>query len=254
MELMNWLDIQSKMAEGYTTVIIPIGSIEQHGPHLPLNADVLIGEVIAERTAEILSKSLVAPAIRPGCSEHHMEFPGTLTISAELLTRLVYEYCRSYVRHGFRTIVLLPSHGGNFAVVKSAAEQLKQDYADQGVKIVSLDDLARLFALSCQALAPYGYTPQHVGGHAGAGETTVVLAIQPQLVRQERYQKGYTGDEFNLEKLLVGGMKRISQNGVLGDPRGATAEMGEKVVTNIAEAYAKQVRQDLAEDLIMGTP
>ncbi|MCW4013105.1 MAG: creatininase family protein, partial [Candidatus Bathyarchaeota archaeon] len=81
LEEMTWTMVEEAIAEGYKTVVMAVGSIEQHGHHLPLATDTYLGDVLATRTAEKLGKTLVAPTIRPGCSEHHLTFPGTISIS-----------------------------------------------------------------------------------------------------------------------------------------------------------------------------
>ena len=85
---MTWKQIKEAMEQGYRRVIFALGSIEQHGPHLPLVTDTLLGDVLAVRVAEKLGNTLVAPTIRPGCSEHHLSFPGSLSISSDLLAAL----------------------------------------------------------------------------------------------------------------------------------------------------------------------
>lgn len=243
LEEMTWMDIWEKIDNGFDTVIIPIAAIEQHGPHLPLNTDVLLGEAMAEQTAQRLGNALVAPAVRPGCSDHHLDFAGSLSISEELMDKIICEYCKCYEKHGFKVIVLLPSHGGNFIPVQKTSERLKREYEPKGIKIVPLADLERLVRLSCKALIPYGFTPQQVGWHAGAGETTGVMALRPELVKEDRFVEGYTGNELEFMKLMVGGMKAVSSNGILGDPRGSTAEMGKKLLECVADDYAELIRK-----------
>jgi creatinine amidohydrolase len=90
---MTWLEVKQALEQGYRCIIFALGSIEQHGPHLPLVTDTLIGDALAVRVAEKLGRALVAPTIRPGCSEHHMSFAGSLSISNELLAALTRAYC-----------------------------------------------------------------------------------------------------------------------------------------------------------------
>ena len=117
LEDMNWPDIKKAIANGYKTVVVGIGATEQHGPHLPLKTDAVIGEMLAYEVAKGLGNALQAPTIRVGCSEHHLSFPGTISLHASTLKSIIIDYVESLKRHGFETVVLLPSHGGNFTTV-----------------------------------------------------------------------------------------------------------------------------------------
>lgn len=121
-EEMTWPMVKRALEEGYKTVIVPVGSIEQHGPHLPIGTDAYFGDCLGLRVAEKLGKTLVAPTLRPGCSEYHMDFPGTITLSTETLMHVLRDVCVSLDRHGFENILLLPTHGGNFAPVLTATQ------------------------------------------------------------------------------------------------------------------------------------
>src|SRR5438105_15045763 len=116
-ERLTWPDVEARIAAGARRVIICAASSEQHGPQLPEATDALLGAATAERLARRLGDTLVAPVIRPGCSEHHMAFAGSLTISAALLMDLLDAYVESLRRHGFRRFVIISSHGGNFPVL-----------------------------------------------------------------------------------------------------------------------------------------
>ncbi len=102
LEELTWPLVEKALNEGYRTVIVPVGSIEQHGYHLPLATDAFLGEALSRRLAEKLGKTLVAPVIRPGCSVHHMSFPGTLDVSPDTLIRVVKDVCFSLDVHGFQ--------------------------------------------------------------------------------------------------------------------------------------------------------
>src|SRR5919199_3176118 len=101
LERMTWPEIAEAINSGLTTAIVVAASSEQHGPHLPEATDALLGEALAVRLAERLGDALVAPVIRPGCSEHHMGFPGTITLPVDGLIMLLDSYVESLSRHGF---------------------------------------------------------------------------------------------------------------------------------------------------------
>src|SRR5579884_3284469 len=125
-ERMTWPEIGDAIASGKRTAIIVAASTEQHGPHLSEATDAVLGEETACRLARRLGDALVAPVIRPGCSDHHLAFPGTISISAELLMDLLDAYVESLRRHGFTTFIVFSSHGGNFHVLERWAVERPQ--------------------------------------------------------------------------------------------------------------------------------
>jgi creatinine amidohydrolase len=206
--------------------VICAASTEQHGPHLPEATDALIGEALAAGLAERLGDALVAPVIRPACSEHHMGFPGSLTISPELLIELLEAYLASLRRHGFERFVVFSSHGGNYPILARWREE--RPHPDTTV----VTDV-RVFHAGFEAIRRFGRNDS-AGPHAEVLETSMMLHLHPELVRMERAETGFTG-ELGLEGLLERGMRAVSANGIIGDPVGATAEMGEAVLKAIGE-------------------
>lgn len=245
MEEMTWPEVEEAIIGGKHTVIIPIAAIEQHGPHLPLNTDVLIGNALSVGVAAALQDALVASAICPGCSEHHLAFAGSLSIPESLLEKIITAYCDNLKNYGFKNIVLLPSHGGNFDAVTRAGKRLKAEYEEKGVNVIALTDRMGYINAFAEPLYPYGFSFDQVGVHAGAGETTIVMALRPDFVREERFEAGFVG-KIDIPKLLQEGVKGVSSNGVLGDPRGTNAEMGQKTLNYMVEKYAKLIREQIS--------
>ncbi|TFG86888.1 MAG: creatininase family protein, partial [Gemmatimonadales bacterium] len=122
MEEMNWPDIRSAIEGGFATVVVAVGSTEQHGPHLPTMTDTRIGDAVAERVARKLGNALLARTVSVGVSEHHLAFGGTVSIQPDTLRLVLRDYIDSLARCGFRRIVFLPSHGGNFSTVQQAID------------------------------------------------------------------------------------------------------------------------------------
>ena len=240
LEELTWPLVETALKEGYKTIIIPVGSIEQHGHHLPLATDTLIGEVMAKRLAEKMGKTLVAPVIRPGCSVHHMSFPGTLDLSPDTLMRVIKDVCFSLDHHGFENIILLPSHGGNFAPVST----ITQDIAPKlKANLIALGDLMVLITKMQEGALEAGIPREAVGGHACAGETSVLLAYRPDLVRMKAAKPGYIGP-FN-SKYQRKGFRAITPTGVLGDPRPSTKEAGEKIIEKVIDMYLATIKLEL---------
>lgn len=233
----TWTEVETALESGTDTAIVPVGSLEQHGPHLPLATDSLIGEELAARIARRLGDALVAPVIRPGCSGHHMAFPGSITVSASTLIEVLRSYCESLAEHGFETVALLPSHGGNFAPVNTAAPEIA-DETELGV--VALADMERYMDLMNEGMERAELPPEPVV-HAGGTETSAILAIRPELVRESAFEPGRDGP-VDTTLLLSRGFKSITDNGVLGDPSQSSEAAGEAILETIADAYAADVR------------
>ena len=226
MENMGWLDIKAAIDNGFTTVVVGVGSAEQHGHHLPIKTDALIGNALAHAFAVRWGNVLQAPTICVGCSEHHMGFPGTITLKKETLKAILIDYIESLSRHGFKTIILLPSHGGNFSIVDEVVAQYKDKNA--GIKVVGVVNLIKLFDFVSNLGKNFDVTPEKGGVHSGDFETSIMLFLAKELVRSDRYKAGYIGKFGELEHktMLANGIKGLSDIGVLGDPCDSTAEKG----------------------------
>ena len=240
LEEMVWPEVESALEAGTRTAIVAVGSIEQHGPHLPLNMDTLDGDELSRRVASELGDALAAPTIRPGCSGHHMEFPGTITVPPETLMDIVRAYCRSLDEHGFEYIVLVPTHGGNFGPVKTVAPDIAREI---DAAVIPLADLDEHMALLNEGLTEAGVEYDQDVIHAGAAETAMVMAIDEGLVREDQFDRGPEGD-ISPARLLSEGFRSITENGVLGDPTEATAEAGETIVERVVEAYVEQIEAE----------
>jgi creatinine amidohydrolase len=242
LEECTWPEVQTALEHGTRTAIVAVGSIEQHGPHLPVMMDTLFGDELARHIAEGLGDALAAPTIRPGCSGHHMEFPGTITIPPETLMELVRSYCRSLDQHGFEHIVLVAAHGGNFAPVNTVAPEIAREIEANVIALADLDDL---MTLQNQGLRKAGVEYQEPVIHAGAAETAIVLAINEGLVRTDELEIGHEGEIF-VSRLLSEGFKAITENSVLGDPHEGTTEAGEAILEQVAAAYVERIETERA--------
>lgn len=219
-------EVEQALAAGVNTVVVTFGSTEQHGLHLPLGTDSLWGEELGDRVARALGDALLAPGLRVGCSEHHMAFAGSLTLRPETFSQVVADTCRSLAQHGFRHLVLIPTHGGNFAPLARAVEAVRAELP--AVNLIAFTDLMALMDEVFRVGQAHGVTPEQAGGHAGEHETSLLLAIRPDLVAMAAAQPGYVGDQLSVAPIVFEhGFRAVTENGVLGDPRGASAENGE---------------------------
>ena len=236
----TWTEVEAGLDGDLRTAVVAVGSVEQHGPHLPLLMDTIAGDAVSERIAEKLGDAVAAPTIRPGCSGHHMAFPGTITVPPEVLMDTVRAYVRSLDEHGFEDVVLVPTHGGNFGPVNAVAPDVAREV---DATVISLANLGEMMELMNEGLREAGVDYQEPVIHAGAAETAVVLAVNEGLVRTDALEAGREG-EISVGRLLNEGFDAITENGVLGDPREATSEAGEEILDRIAGAYADRIRSE----------
>ena len=203
------------------SLIIPLGSTEQHGPHLPLDTDTRIATAVAGEAALRLDHEwLVAPAIAYGASGEHQDFAGTISIGTEALTTLLLEYGRSaagWARH----LVFVNGHGGNVAALRDAVRRLRAEGRDAGW---------------CPCAAAGG------DAHAGHTETSVLLYISPTDVLTDQW---LAGNRAPLPELLPsmrdGGIAAVSPVGVLGDPTTATAAEGRRIFSEMVDGCVRRV-------------
>ncbi|WP_031469036.1 mycofactocin biosynthesis peptidyl-dipeptidase MftE [Sciscionella sediminilitoris] len=195
-------------------VLVPVGSIEQHGPHLPLDTDTAIATAVTHTAAGILG-AWSAPAIAYGASGEHQGFPGTSSIGTDTLRLLLIELVRS-MRVWARRVLLVNAHGGNLPAIDAAVGQLVAEGHD-------------IAWIPCATTGP--------DLHAGRTETSLMLHIRPESVHLDRAEKGNTQPLDNiLPDLIAGGVDAVSTNGVLGDPAGATAEEGGQLLARMVDA------------------
>ena len=193
---------------------VPLGATEQHGPHLPFTVDTEIAVALCERLARRRNDVVVAPALPYGSSGEHAGFPGTLSIGQEATEHVLVELVRS--ADAFTGVVLVCAHGGNVEPLRRAVAKLR--YEGRAVRAWCPD-------------APLHDT------HAGRTETSVMLALRPSAVRVDRLETGATEPLPELlDRLREGGVRAVSPTGTLGDPRGASAEEGEKTLLRWVES------------------
>jgi creatinine amidohydrolase len=232
-------DVRAALDSGIDVAIIACGAVEQHGPHLPLFMDAEHGTRLALEVARRLGRALVAPTIRVGCSEHHMRFAGSLTLSEATFEALCHDYAVSLARHGFRHILFLPTHGGNFAPLRAMSGRLNEAVAPHAC-VEAFTDLQGQIELWRRVVEEEVGMGDRVGGHADIAETSIMLALHPALVRGERAAAGYEGalTPQVLEQVFTAGIGSVTPNGILGDARGASEEIGLRCLAETADLVA----------------
>ncbi len=237
LEELTWTELRDEIRGGRTTIIVPIGGTEQNGPHMTLGKHNARVKALSQRIARELGNALVAPVVayvpEGGVAPPtaHMRFPGTITVPEATFEKMLESAARSFRLHGFRDVVLLGDHGGYQKTLRVVADRLDREWAGAPVRAHAVE--AYYLAVETdypQALKQRGYTDAEIGTHAGLADTSLALAIDPALVRAARLQPG-----------AVGGRAE----GVYGDPRRASAELGQIgadiVVARTVEAIRKAV-------------
>lgn len=238
---MTWSAVAEAVKAGTTTVILPLGATEQHGPHLPLGTDTVRATALADRLAERLPGSIVAPALPFGCSDEHSGFPGLLGLDTETLARVVRDLASRLVDWGVRRLVLLSAHGGNGDALKRALTLLQQELPDLEVR--TSDHLETIAPSVLEVARRDGISENALGLHAGEGETSEMLYLCPDLVRLDDSVPGFTGDMGAvLDELHEGGLRTVTEVGVLGDPTPAKAGRGARYLDALTDDLAALAR------------
>ena len=192
-------------------LLLPLGSCEQHGPHLPLDTDTQIAQHLCVQAAQQDNRILIAPSLSITASGEHAGFPGTLSIGTDALTQVLIEIVRS--ADWCIGVVFVNGHGGNADAVAAAARTLTSEHRN---------------------VAAWWPRIEHGDAHAGASETSIMLAINPELVNMAKAEAGSTTPISEISaQLRSGGVRAVSTNGVLGDPTTATSEHGHNLLSQL---------------------
>lgn len=253
---MSWAEIAEIVPER-PIILLPVGTVEQHGPHLPVDADNLVAMFVARRAAE-QTNALVAPAINYGCSAIHRHFPGTLSVRQETLANVLRDVCAALIGHGFRRIILVNNHGGNEEACAQVARELRDAH---GVILGSVYP----WNIGYGVMRDTYPDAAAVYGHGAEPETSAMLAMFPGDVLRERQESGgyrpYAGwDVRNVNSVRVPGqahpatlyldIREVAPNGVTGDNSVATAERGQlwiERVVGFAVAFIRHYDEATAE-------
>ena len=235
---LTWTELRDRIRGGATTIIVPVGGTEQNGPHMALGKHNVRARYLAERIAGQLGNALVAPVVAyvPEGSVDppvgHMRFPGTITVPPSAFEATLESAGRSFRLHGFRDVVFLGDHGGYQKELRAVADHLNREWRGTGVRAHAIVEYVRAAEVDyARALKERGYRDDEIGVHAGLADTSLTLAIDPQLVRAEQ---------------LTGGLKSARAEGVNGDPQRASAELGRIGVDLIVAETVAAIRKSTA--------
>lgn len=224
---LTWEEAEARCGE-VDLAILPVGAIEQHGPHLPLDVDAFDANYLAQKVAEACShpRPLVLPLIPYGVSYHHSQFKGTLSVSNEAMSKFIYDIGMSLAQNGIKKILIINGHGDNSPALNYAAQMINRDAhifvcVDTGE--TSDSDI-------------YDLVHTHNDIHAGEVETSTTLAVRPQLVKMDKakdmslkFSNRYLDFTSQYSVPWYAHTDKISANGVMGDPTKASVEKGEKI-------------------------
>jgi creatinine amidohydrolase/Fe(II)-dependent formamide hydrolase-like protein len=233
LEAMTSVELRERIAHGATTVIVPIGGTEQNGAHMVLGKHNVRAHVLANRIADALGNAVVAPTIAyvPEGSIHppaaHMKYTGTISVPDAVFEALLESTARSFKQHGFRDVVFLGDHGGYQADLAQVADKLNREWArDPACRAHAPSEYYRITQTAyVEALKAHGVSEAELGSHAGLADTALALAVDPALVRTDKLAGPYPA-------------------GVTGNPKRATAELGELGARLVVETTVAAIRKE----------
>jgi creatinine amidohydrolase/Fe(II)-dependent formamide hydrolase-like protein len=235
LEELTTTEVAAQIANGKTTILIPIGGTEQSGPAIVLGKHNVRVKALAAKIAQALGNALVAPVIAyvPEGSidppSSHMRFPGTISIPTATFEQTLEAAARSLRAHGFRDVVFIGDHGGYQHSEEVVAKRLDREWAKTPARAHALVDYYRATETEyAAALAARGFSKEEIGTHAGLADTSLALAIDPALVRKDA---------------LASGRDLDAAHGVYGDPRRASAELGRLGVDAIVRRSVESIRR-----------
>jgi len=232
LEDMTWTELRDRIASGATTVLVPIGGTEQNGPHMTLGKHNVRVKMLAARIAERLGNAVVAPVIAyvpEGAIDvptQHMRYPGTITVADAAFEATLEGAARSLRRHGLRDVVLLGDHGGYRASLDRVAAKLNREWG-AAARVHALPEYYRAATDFDATLKAQGFAAGEIGPHAGLADTALMLALDPSQVRMD---------------VAVARPRGAVQDGVAGDPRRASAELGRPAVEHIVDVSVAAIR------------
>lgn len=243
---MRWEELTTRRIDDLdrdrTVVILPLGSVEQHGNHLPLGTDSILAHDVALATAKLAGDAVVLPPPWYGFSAHHMRFPGSITLRVETLMALVEDIVGSVIAHGFGRILVVNGHGGNSGAIDVLASTLgHMHYGTARIAALTYFQLAR------EAIADLRLSETGGMGHAGEFETALLQHLRPELVDVKTAATCYPdpGSSYLSTDLLGASAIRtyldfsdLSPSGTLGDPNLASPELGAKYFLAVVRQLA----------------
>ena len=238
LEDLTTVEVAAAIRDGHTTIIIPVGGTEQNGPHMALGKHNVRARVLAGRVAQLLGNAIVAPVVAyvPEGNitppTEHMRFAGTISVPEAAFKSILDAAARGFRQHGFRDIVLLGDHGGYQAALKAVATNLNRDWAKSPVRAHFVGEYYQATQKAyIDALKAKGITDAQIGTHAATADTSLLMAVEPSLVRPE---------------LFATAAREGRAAGAYGDPRPSSAALGQLGVDAVVQQTVAAIRSAVA--------
>ena len=251
LDAQTWPALGELIESGCRTAVLPLGATEQHGSHLPLSTDSVIAAALGERFCRRVGEAVCLPVLPIGCSSEHADFPGTVSLQPDTLRAVLRDVVASLARHGFETTVIISAHGGNYATLEGALPALRA--AAHPMRVCAFTDLERIAAVWHAASAAAGIDAQSAGHHAGEFETSMLLALRPDLVRRGELAAGLLDVGADPQAIFYPNLRRHSPGGVVGDPRRAAAAHGERYLAAWVDALVDWYQREKNAPYTTGT-
>jgi len=241
---LTWTEIDTLENKENIVIVLPVGAIEQHGAHLPCSVDATVAAGVVGKALELLPDNIPAyaiPTISYGKSDEHLHFPGTITLTGEILLHTIQEIGESLYRSGFRKLLMVNAHGGQPQPLEMAARELRLRHGDYMVIVRSAWSLPHDSSFQSEQ-------EKKLAMHAGHGETAIMMALEPETVHMELAEAHYP-EPFPCPTLTTGRPAAawasidFGPSGVIGDPTGATLEQGQKVLQELGEQWAQAITE-----------
>lgn len=217
-------EVEVDLASGRRSALVALGSIEQHGPHLPLGTDRWIADALAAALADRVADAVALPALAVGCAREHLDFAGTLHLSPETLESVLRDLIASLAHHGFERVFVFTAHGGNVDALDAMRERLASSAAPMHLHVET--DLSAVARLQADVVGEAGLDPLGAGPHAGEFETSVVAALRAGAVRSAALEVGPLIEPEQAQKLFYPSLREHTPTGVLGDPSRSSSARG----------------------------
>ncbi len=232
----TWVTVEESIKTGnITKVIVPIGSLEQHGPHLPLSTDTMIADYVAKQVMKRRADAFLMPPMQLGCSSEHLGFPGTISLQPDTVSNMILNISDSLLKSKLNEFYIINGHGGNKATLDAAITKVKLAFPEMKLYSFTIIDIVK------EKFDEIRKSSRRLVGHADEIETSMMLVIQPEIVDMSKavreepsLPQGLSFEREDLARVSFGWTaKELTRTGVMGDPEVANAETG-KVLLDFA--------------------
>jgi creatinine amidohydrolase len=216
-------------------MVVPLGAVEAHGPHLPIGTDCYVANGLAQAVAGRVGAAVVAPTISVAYAPR-TNYPGTISVHPRVVWEIVERYCHAAVELRMRSVVLLPAHAESFQATWLFAPELGERFP--ALRVVPFLSMEEFMRVRNEVIDRYGLTVAEGGWHAGASETSVMMALHPEMVRSDRLKTGFVDDPApRVSDSITYGFRDLNADGIFGDPTKARADIGRAIVAALVDAF-----------------